>query len=52
MSIQEIENEISFVKRQLARRDLPQCKVIDLTILLIELQSSLIHKLKEFKYAA
>lgn len=52
MSIQELETEIKQVKRMLAYYNLKPNQITDLTIALIELQSSLIALLKkESKYA-
>lgn len=52
MSINELESEIKSVKRMLAYNRLTPNQITNLTILLIELQSSLIALLKkESKYA-
>lgn len=47
MSIQELETEIMQVKRMLAYYNLKPNQITDLTIALIELQSSLIQALKQ-----
>lgn len=47
MTIQELELEIATVKRGLAYNNLTASEITDLTIALIELQSSLIQALKQ-----